>query len=452
MEPLAEQLARELRDPRHSLPVTGDPLPGLLRGIHRRQRRQKVAVLTAATLAVSAVSVGALALGTRSGPTSRPAPLAQSPSVQANTAPPTPAPAATAPPSAPASATAGPPVPAGFTGADLTFVSATRGWALGTAPCRREPCTSLLRTADGGLTWNGGAAPLALLAQNGSSCGSGPCVSAVRFGDALHGYAFGNGPLLTTSDGGQHWTDVPGPSTTSLEPSGGDLLRVVTDQPGCPPGCTFSVQRADTLTGTWSSVSTPMLNGDRTLLLRSGDAAYVLAFGNPAGGAGFTHAEVIASVDRGRTWTARIDPCSPAAQNSPTESDAVSAAIGPAGSFAVLCQARLSGGPVTVRVSHDFGATYGVAGTLQAGVRGQQIAVSSSSLVVHVNVAGQSRLLRSTDSGRSWSQVASGPVGDVGGFLAFSSGSLGRWLPTGSRTLWTTTDGGATWTPRAFGL
>ncbi len=447
MEPLAEQLARELRDPRHTLPVSADPLPGLLRGIQRRQRRRTAAILSSATLTVALVAVGSVALGTQNGPAARPAPLTHSPSAPARTAG-TPAATASAAPSTPA--TVGPPVPAGFTGADLTFVSDTRGWALGSAPCRQEPCTSLLRSADGGRTWSGGPAPVALLAQTGTSCGSGPCISSLRFGDALHGYAFGNGPLLTTSDGGQHWTDVPGPSTTSLEPSGGDLLRVVTGQPGCPPGCTFSVQRANTLTGPWATVSAPPLDGVRTLLLRSRDEAYVLAFGNPAGGSGSARAAVIASADRGRTWTARTDPCSPAAQDSPTESDAVSAAIGPDGSLAVLCQARLSGGPVTVRVSHDSGATYGAVSTLPGGVRGQQIAVSSSALVAQVETAGRSRLLRSTDDGRTWSQVASASAGPGSGFLAFSSGSLGRWLPVGSQTVWTTNDGGATWTSHTF--
>jgi hypothetical protein len=38
---------------------------------------------------------------------------------------------------------------------DLTFVSDDQGWALGTAPCSSNPCTSLVRTSDGGRSWVG---------------------------------------------------------------------------------------------------------------------------------------------------------------------------------------------------------------------------------------------------------------------------------------------------------
>ena len=46
----------------------------------------------------------------------------------------------------------GGPVPAGFRAVDLTWVSTDQGWALGTAPCAQAPCTSIVRTLDGGQT------------------------------------------------------------------------------------------------------------------------------------------------------------------------------------------------------------------------------------------------------------------------------------------------------------
>ncbi len=35
-----------------------------------------------------------------------------------------------------------------------TFVSTDDGWALGTAPCSHKPCTSIVRTRNGGRTWH----------------------------------------------------------------------------------------------------------------------------------------------------------------------------------------------------------------------------------------------------------------------------------------------------------
>lgn len=450
MDPLEARLASELHATRPDLPLDSDPLPRVLAGVRRRRRRRVAATLGSglATVAVVVTAVGLVGSGTHHS-----APVALVPTPHATAA--TSAPPATSPsvPTNGPAPTSGPSVPRGFTASDLTFVSAGPGWALGTAPCRREPCTSLLRTADGGRTWTGGAAPVALLADPGSACGSEPCVSSVRFADPTHGYAFGNGPLVVTSDGGRHWATQPGPATTSLEPSGTDVLRVVTTQQGCPPGCTYNVQRSD-IGGAWTTVASPPLIGVRTLLLRGGDDAYVMAFGNPAGGAGTAQAKVIASRDRGRTWAALADPCSPPSQDSPTESDAESAAIGPDGSLAVLCQARLTQGPVTVQVSHDRGQTFDAAGTLPSGVQGQQITVSASGLVAEVSIGSHQKLLRSTNGGRSWTTVAPA-TGQAeprasNGYLSFSDGRLGRWLPLGSPTLWTTTDGGATWSTSSF--
>ena len=450
MDPQEERPARELRDPHRELPHLGETLPGVLAGVRRRSRRRRVTAVGSGVVAVVVLTVAGLSLVGKGTPPEH-APLAVVPTQTTVSSPPVTAPTTTPATISPATRL---PVPQEFTGSDLTFVSPDRGWALGTAPCRKEPCTSLLRTVDGGRTWTGGPAPVALLAPTGTSCGSSPCVSAVRFRDASRGWVFGNGPLLTTTDGGQHWSVVPGPATTSLEASGSDVLRVVTGQQGCPPGCTFSVQRAASYDGAWVPVTTPQLSGVRTLLLRHGDDAYVFAFHNPAGGAGTARADVVASADRGRTWTARTDPCSPPTSNSPTESDAQSAAIGPDGSLAVLCQARSVTGPVTVRVSRDRGVTYGAAGTLPTGVTAQQLSVSASALVAEVGSAGRLHLLRSTDAGRSWRQVAQAagatqPLGSLG-FLAFSDDALGRWLPPGSRTLWTSTDGGAAWTTSTF--
>ena len=120
------------------------------------------------------------------------------------TPPPTAAPAP--PPSASATRLLTPeggPVPRGFKPSSVTFVSADHGWAMGDAPCDNPPCTSIVRTRDGGRTWAGIPAPHAAF----DSVHGLPSVTEVRFADDLDGWAF-NRSLYSTHDGGAHWTLV----------------------------------------------------------------------------------------------------------------------------------------------------------------------------------------------------------------------------------------------------
>jgi photosystem II stability/assembly factor-like uncharacterized protein len=137
------------------------------------------------------------------------------------------APAGAAPSgAAPGLALAGPPggpVPYGFRPVSTTFVSASEGWVLGTAPCTYKPCTSVVRTTDGGATWGGIPAPRFPLAQWPGQRG----LSYIRFADPLDGFVFGS-QLWVTHDGGVNWHHVPLPGRIAdLETAAGVVYAAV---------------------------------------------------------------------------------------------------------------------------------------------------------------------------------------------------------------------------------
>jgi hypothetical protein len=126
----------------------------------------------------------------------------------------------------------GGPVPADFTAASVTFVSLQTGWVLGTAPCTSPPCTSLVRTRDGGASWVGIPAPPVGLATDRAAG-----VGKVRFADTDNGWAFGP-DLWATHDGGATWKPVvlpgvqSGAEVSDLAAAGGRVHAAVIDSDG----------------------------------------------------------------------------------------------------------------------------------------------------------------------------------------------------------------------------
>jgi len=139
----------------------------------------------------------------------------------------------------------GGPVPPGFQPASMTFVSLSEGWVLGTAPCAHKPCTSVLRTTDGGRSWVGIPAPRFPLAPASWLGG----LHHLRFADRLDGFAFGS-QLWATHDGGASWRRVPMPGQIAdLEASAGMVYAAVTDRHG-----TVTVYRGRARGGAWLPV------------------------------------------------------------------------------------------------------------------------------------------------------------------------------------------------------
>jgi hypothetical protein len=287
-------------------------------------------------LALSACTSGSAPQALRSSPPTRPTPSVVLPPTKP-TAEPSPSPEPSygrLPSSSPLS---------GFEPTSVSFVSTRTGWFLGTATCGQQRCAALLQTRDAGRTFVRRTAPPVHVAQ-------------VRFADLDQGWAFGNKNSSTmgdpglwrTHDGGRTWRRVLDTPVPSLEVGGGQVWAVELDGGGTAPrlfrgsltgdGLRFAAgipNRSATVTvghGTAYVVAEQGAGPIPTRLVvvsRSSTRAYpnpcaskytwnlqvavgaskhlvAICSGEPA--AGSQMKKSFASVDDGRTWTARPDP------------------------------------------------------------------------------------------------------------------------------------------------
>ncbi len=344
---------------------------------------------------------------------------------------------------------AGGPVPASFTGYDLTWVSNDDGWALGTAPCGNPPCTSILRTTDGGKSWVGIPAPRAFLAATDTCTDACDQISNLRFANRLVGYAYGPNSFFLTTDGGASWRKQAGGYAYGLEVVDSAVLRVSAQAAGCEPGCTFRLQRAAIGSDSWQDVALPP--GGRSAwaqLAASGSTVVLATHANAAGGAEDATAVLFTSRDGGSSWHAVGEPCPRIGTG---EVDSWNVTVAPDGSITVLCVPR---GPFRKGTVFTMTSTDGAHFTAGTPVPGQKPpaavgAVSATGLfVLDLDV-----LYRSTDAGAHWTQL---PAPRGGNDLGFESPTVGRVIgaaqsltpPDGT---WTTTDGGQSWTFHSFG-
>jgi len=375
---------------------------------------------------------------------------------------------------------AGGPVPTGFSPASVTFVSLQEGWALGTAPCATAPCTSIVRTIDGGATWSGIPAPKAALTA-GPGAGPGMALQAggvgtplgvgsLRFADPLDGWAFGPG-LWSTHDGGATWHLLRLPGTTdasvvvALEaPAGtGVVHAVVLDGHG-----TFRMETSAVTSDTWEPAAVAIPGGagpaPTAQLVVSGRSGWVIVVNRTVVGG--------ARLVDGR-WATWKPPCSEGG------GPAHLAASSPVG-MAAVCDVGIATGtgasPQSRAVfSTDGGATFAVAPSpVGAGPHGadstvsgpssigpassigsaSSIASAGPSMVVIGTAMGSSGVLDATfDGGHTWAVVyrgASVSWEDVG-FTSPSQGvAVNGVTGDGGGALLMTRDGGRTWHPVTF--
>jgi hypothetical protein len=340
----------------------------------------------------------------------------------------------------------GGPVPLGFAATSVTFVSPEEAFVLGTAPCAKAPCTSILRTLDRGASWRGLPAPVVPLAAQPGVV-AGPAVWGIRFANPWDGFVFGDG-LWETTDGGERWTPAVSPAgpIESLEVIDGQVLAITGT---CSPnfGCgdqTGTLMRRPLAGGAWTVVS--RVSGRGAIATQARVAAVLDGDG------------VLVTANGGISTVSHAGPCSTAGIEAP-----VSLAVtGPDG-LALLCGGDGAAGSVdkTVFVSDDLGVHWSVAGSPARGGDPEEMSAGSASQLVVAAASGASMLYYSADGGARWSTAYYAGDGGLGfndlGFTTPADGVVvyGPALSDnngGSRPGWLllTSNGGASWHPVPF--
>jgi photosystem II stability/assembly factor-like uncharacterized protein len=382
-----------------------------------------------------AAVVLAAACGSSSGSTAAPPPAysAPSPSQSASQSPVAPSVRpVTGPGSGTAAGPVGGPVPKGFAPTDATFLSASDGWAIGTAPCRSAPCTSIVRTRDGGRSWVGIPAPRADL-------------TGLRFASPLVGYAFrssGGSPagssIYATTDGGASWHLLRGSdaeAVAAVEP-GASGAYAATGY-GAKPNY---VQRVSP-SGITDVDGTQLPSGRTSLAVHGPNAFAVVADGSSPVG--------FVAVLNGRAQR------SPA----PCPSSTTQAVVGASGdtNLVLVCGLGFGAGsePKLAFTSADAGRSWTRVNPPPAGGYLGSVAATSAGTFV---TGGRAPIYVTRDSGRSWQDVWNGGDGQdnlAAGFVfvGFTDSQHGVAV-AGSPNVHEidlTVDGGRTWTPHQFG-
>ena len=338
----------------------------------------------------------ALAVATACGTSSRPAHSSSTSAPAAASAAPSPSPASTPSSSPPAS------VRLSFAASDVSFVSAQRGWVLGSG--------QLLTTDDGALSWTALPAPPA-------------GVTHLRFATSSDGYAWStDGALWLTTDGAASWQPGQLGQVLSLETASGWVWAIAGPQP-YP-----DVWRAPVGSTVWTKLG---LTPDRSAtLVVHGPTAYVV--GQEGAGPIPPSVEVYTGTQAGRHQAV---PC-------PTSLPVPQVELGAStdGSLVLICDVQGQSAEYDrAYVSTDGGSSW-TAITAPAVWSNGVTAITGKRFSWNGNVL--------VSSGGPWTVALAGPSGGFS-LVGFETDQQGVALAAGG-ALWITRDGGSTWSRVSF--
>ncbi len=312
---------------------------------------------------------------------------------------------------------------------DASFDSEQDGWALTDEPCPKPDaadahCAVVWKTTDGGASWT----RLSTLDVPAAGAATTDRVDDVRFADAQHGWVYDRS-LFATFNGGKRWQRVDlGNPVAALEVAGSQAFALVGECGSGAGNCNSPMKVAEGTisSGRWrfASVGTDLPSTDAGTLIVNRTSVYAQV------GDFF-----LARIGSGR-WERRTGPC-PRPMIAPiTNEDGLVAA----------CLPAIPGGPAELQTSSDGGRSWAVVWHYSFPTSLTSLAVGGSTAVVGLDSGD---VMRTTDNGLHFTTVLHTGADPALQFTDADHGILTAG-PAGSRQLFSTADGGATWQPLAL--
>ncbi|WP_298210375.1 DUF4232 domain-containing protein [Ferrimicrobium sp.] len=321
-----------------------------------------------------------------------------------------------------------------FSPVSFTAISANQFWVLGTINgCTTGPCLSILHTTDGGAHFTKIPYP------HVQSPGFNP---SLRFVTAQDGYALINYSLWFTTNGGASWqkSRAGGVWGQSFATSDGYAYALL--------GSVGSghVMRSPIGTDSWTTLPLPTIqtsqvnvNAASTITAR-GPSLWITTFGG----------QLVYSNDFGNHFTQVTNPCGAGSQggnHNPSGHPREELLKASSQSVTWLdCAGAMSS---KVYRSTDAGRHWSVVSHAQGTFNIPAIVAPVSTTTAYL-ARGNTQIVRTTNSGASFSPVASGvaPQGSYWAWIGFTTPQVGSALmgtQQGVYQLWRTTDGGNIW-------
>lgn len=366
---------------------------------------------------------------------------------QSTPAPPTAFPSPSAIPTPPPTA---PPSSAGLTSASIhpesvTFISPDVGWVLGLSLCDAKPCLRLAKTVNAGLSWNwipGGDVPALSTSSQWE----------LRFADGDNGWI--SGPeLYSTHDAGRTWTriefpgfDSPGSTVGALEAGDGHVYAEIpeaTDPNTYGPVVLFESPVTEDSWHAVSGVATGSAGFAGNISLAQGvfwvslHPAVVTAEGSQS-------LSTLYRSSNGVTWHREPQPCPSGSAASVAAATSLIDYVVCGGGLAAGSQAK------SLYVSSNGGATYRLMTDPPLSGDFETVAASPGTVAVAAS-SGATYVFSSFNGGVTWTTTASFGDGGLGlsdlGFTTAMQGVVIHGQPQypESLQLLMTRDGGHTW-------
>ncbi len=338
----------------------------------------------------------------------------------------------------------GRPGTAGFGPVSVSFISASRGFVLGTSPCAHASCTSVLTTDNGGTSWSaltGVPAPVPHPAASPSAA----AVSEIVFANPSDGWVFGPA-LWATTNGGVNWhQEKLGGPVISLAAAGGYVYVAVSSCYQTSSSCSPNVrlERSPVQQNAWHPVPGVSGHGSQVLWATRGAAVWLALWPASVGPASVWGSAA------GTSWHRYPDPCYDRSQGI----DLAGLAAPETNILFELCAGNPGAGQEakSLRLSTNDGATSHLLSNLPLGGLAYGVAAASSKDVVVDAVSGASIIYHSAKGGATWS-TKTFDDGGAGLFdLQFATPALGAvvegrpGLGASTNRLLLSRDGGLTW-------